>query len=114
MKSIIKGSFYKKHLDKINGKEIRFYKERNHMIEYYGLDKDLVNIVFDNWETNVIPKLNIDPGDYDPDYIYEKEMLDSFEEFKTELIYDGYDIFASIIKLHHFYSFFSPFYYPNF
>ena len=112
MKSSIKGSFYKKHIDNINGREIRFYKERKHMIDTYGLEEELVNIIFDNWDTCIIP--NIDPGEYMPDYNYEKDMLKSLEEFKRELIYDGYYDLANIIKLHHFYSFFSFWYYPKF
>lgn len=112
MKSFIKGSFFKNHLDQINGKQKKFYNERKHMINTYGIEEELVNAIFDNWDKCILA--NIEPGDYNPDYKYEKDMLDSFEEFKNELIYDGYYDLARIIKLHHFYSFFSFFYYPQF
>ena len=114
----IKGSFYKQYLDKINNKHEPFYKERLHLQNTYNIDKDTLDKVFDNFyniiNTNKDDLYISTDKEYCPDYAYEKDMLKSFEEFKEELVYDGYLDLARMVSLSHFYLLFQYGYNPCF
>lgn len=114
----IKGSFYKQYLDKINHKHEPFYKERLYLQNTYNIDKTTIDKVFDNFynivNTNKDDLYITTDKEYYPDYVYEKDMLKSFEEFKEELVYDGYLDLSRTISLSHFYLLFQYGYNPCF
>ena len=114
----IKGSFYKHYLDKLNNKHDSFYKERLHLQDTYNIDKNTVDKVFDNFyniiNTNAEDVYITPEKEYCPDYAYEKDMLKSFEEFKDELVYDGFNNLSRMIRLSHFYLLFQYGYNPCF
>lgn len=112
---MIKLKILKQNLDKINKKE-RFSNEREHLISTYSIDPLLVNDVISNLISgyNYFENDDITKSDEIPDFYYEKEMLGLFEEFKEELVYDGFYYFSKIVTLNHFYRLFSPSYNPLF
>jgi hypothetical protein len=112
----MKGSFYKKYTDTLNNKTQSFNNERKHLIENYKVSEQIVNEVFDNFYKieEVTKTKSYKDKEYWPDYSYEKEMLYSFEEFKTELVYDGFYDLSKLIKLSHFYLLFQEGYVPCF
>lgn len=112
---MIKFKTLKKHLDILNKKE-RFSNEREHLISTYSIDPLLVNDVLSNLTSSYNYFENDDSSKYNemPDYYYEQEMLRWFEEFKEELVYDGFEDFSKIVTLNHFYRLFSPSYNPIF
>jgi len=110
----IKGSFYKKYCDAVNNKRPSFYKEKKHLKETYNIDDDIVETVFNNFYNLKDVVSMLEPTDTVPDYNYEKEMLYAFEEFKTELVYDGYLDLSKLITLTHFYLLFQVGYNPCF
>lgn len=113
----MKARFYKRHIDSVNKKKIRLSIERDHLINVYNISPYLVDDVINSLKgikiINNYVEIDKEKELY-PDYNYEKEMLYSFEEFKTELIYDEMEDLASIISLEHFYHLFSPGYIPSF
>lgn len=73
--------------------------------------------VFDNFyniNTNTEDVYITSDKEYCPDYAYEKDMLKSFEEFKDELVYDGFNNLSRMIRLSHFYLLFQYGYNPCF
>jgi hypothetical protein len=112
---MIKFKTLKQHLDKLNKKE-RFSSEREHLIYTYSIDPLLVNDVISNLTFGYNYFENDDISKYNeiPDFYYEQEMLTWFEEFKEELVYDGFEDFSKIVTLNHFYRLFSPSYIPIF
>jgi GTP1/Obg family GTP-binding protein len=111
---MLKFKTLKQHLDKLNKKD-RFSNEREHLIYTYSIDPLLVNDVISNLTSSYNYFTN-DLPEYDelPDFYYEQEMLEWFEEFKEELVYDGFEDFSKIVTLSHFYRLFSPSYNPIF
>lgn len=104
----------KQYTDKINKKE-RFSNEREHLISTYSIDPLLVEDVISNLISGYnYFKNDVTISDDTPDYYYEQEMLGCFEEFKEELVYDGFHDFSKIVTLNHFYRLFSPSYNPFF
>lgn len=105
----------KKHLDNLNKKE-RFSNERKHLISTYSIDPLLVEDVISNLTSsyNYFTNDDIIKSDEMPDFYYEQEMLEWFEEFKEELVYDGFVDFSKLITLNHFYRLFSSSYNPIF
>jgi len=115
----IKGSFYKNYIDKVNNKQCSFHKERKHIKEIYQVPDNIVDCVFDNFYN--IEKVLKDNEykeyagkEYLPDYNYENEMMELFEDFKNELMYDGFYDLSKLIKLSHFYFLFQEGYIPCF
>ena len=115
-KNIVKGRTYLAVNKAINKRTNRFEEEKKYLIDTYNLEEDVVNNEMQNLRRN--KPLDFEPvnedNSYLPDYYYEKEMTDSLEEFKTELIYDGMFELANSIRLPHFFHLFSPYYNPYF
>jgi hypothetical protein len=112
---MIKFRILKQHLDKLNKKE-RFSNERKHLISTYSIDPLLVNDVISNLTSSYNYFENDDFTKYTeiPDFYYEEEILMWFDEFREELVYDGFEDFSKLITLNHFYRLFSPSYTPIF
>lgn len=105
------------NLDKvINKRKHRLEKEKQYLMEVYNLEEYIVDNVIKILKGNKAVNFTSDneENSYLPDYEYEKQMLESLEEFKTELIYDGMFELANAIKYHHFMYLFSPYYNPCF
>jgi hypothetical protein len=105
-------NFYKKQQ-----KPERFINEKKHLIDTYGLEESIVEEVINDIKDgkNTSSKYYIDEDINNcPIYKLEKEIITLFEEFKSELVYDGFLDFANIVRLHHFYKLFTPSYLPSF
>jgi hypothetical protein len=115
-KNIVKGRTYLTVDKVINKRKKRLEEEKQYLINVYNLEQELVNNVIENLKGNKqLDLVSVNEENYYiPDYNYEKEMLDCFEEFKTELVYDGMSDLANSIKYHHFMYLFSPYYNPCF
>lgn len=113
---MIKFRTLKQHLDKLNKKD-RFSNEREHLISTYSIDPLLVNDVISNLTSSYNYFENDDYTKYTAemsDFYYEEDMLTWFDEFREELVYDGFEVFSKLITLNHFYRLFSPSYHPIF